>query len=74
MTNTTLEPLRRAAITDASILKSADDVENRETRDSPILKKEVEKAVRMLKDERSPGVDNIPAEIRNTEDQASSVP
>ena len=31
--------------TDASILESEDDVENRETGDSPILKEEVEKAV-----------------------------
>ena len=49
--------------TDANILRSGDDVENRETGDSPILKEEVEKAARMLKDGKSPGVDNIPAEI-----------
>ena len=44
-------------------MRSEDDVENRETGDSPILKDEVEKAVRMLKDGKSPGVYNIPAEI-----------
>ena len=49
--------------TDASILKSEDDVENREAGDSPILKGEVEKAVWMLKDSELPGVDNILAEI-----------
>ena len=47
----------------ASSLKSEDDVENRETSDSPIHKERVEKAVRMLKDGKSPGVDNIPVEI-----------
>ena len=36
---------------------------NRETENS--LKDEVEKAVRMLKDGKSPGFDNIPAEILN---------
>ena len=40
-----------------------EDVENRETEESPILKEEVGKAVRMLKYGKSPGVDNIPAEI-----------
>ena len=55
---------------DASILKSGYNVENREAGDSHILKEEVEKAVRVLKDDKSPGVDNIPAEILNTEDQA----
>ena len=52
----------------ARILKSEDDVENRETGDSTILKQEVEKAVRMLKDGKSSGVDNIPAEILKQED------
>ena len=42
--------------TDTRILESEDDVESRETGESPILKEEVEKAVRMLKD-------NIPANI-----------
>ena len=45
--------------TDASILKNEDDVENRETGESPILKEEVEKAVRTLKDGKPPGADNI---------------
>ena len=45
-----------------SILKSEDDVE-KETLDSPILKEEVEEAARMLTDGKSPGVDNISAEI-----------
>ena len=49
--------------TDASILKSEGDVENRQTGESSILKEEVEKAIRMLKDGKSPGVENIPAEI-----------
>ena len=49
--------------TDASILNSEDDMENRETGDSPIIKAEVERAVRMLKDGKSPGVGSIPAEI-----------
>ena len=44
--------------TDASILRSGDDVENRETGDSPMYKEEIEKALRMLKDGKSPGVDN----------------
>ena len=48
--------------TDANVLRSGDDVENRETGDSPILKEEVEKAARMLKDGESPGGDNIRAE------------
>ena len=43
--------------TDASILKREDDVENRETGESPILKEKVEKAVRTPKDGKSPGVD-----------------
>ena len=45
--------------TDAGILKSEDDVANKETGDSPILKEEVQKADRR----KSPGVDNIPADI-----------
>ena len=49
--------------TDANILRSGDDVENRETGDSSVLKEEVEKALGMLKDGKSPGVDNIPAYI-----------
>ena len=40
---------------DAGILRSEDDVENRETGDAPILKEEPEKAVRMPKDGKSPG-------------------
>ena len=50
--------------TDARILRSKDDVENWETWDSPILKEDVNKAVLMLKDGRSPGLDNIPPEIQ----------
>ena len=39
-------------------------MENRETEDSPILKEEVGKAIRMLEEGgKSPDVDNIPAEI-----------
>ena len=49
--------------TDASILKSDDNVANRETGESPVLREEVEKVVRMLKDGKSPDVDNIPADI-----------
>ena len=44
-------------------MKNEDDVADRETGDSPILKEEVEKAVEMLKDGKSPGLDNNPAEI-----------
>ena len=51
------------AVADGIILQSGDGVENREPGDSPILEEEVEKAVRMLKDGKAPGVDNIPAEI-----------
>ena len=47
--------------TDANTLISGDDVDNRETGYSTILKDEVEKVVRMLKDGKSPGVENIPA-------------
>ena len=59
--------------TDASVLKSENDVENRETGDLPLLEEEVEKAVRMLKDGKLPGVDNIPAKILKQE-QASLMP
>ena len=31
--------------------------------DAPILRAEVEEAIRMLKTQKSPGVDNIPAEL-----------
>ena len=47
----------------SSILKSEDDEETSETVDSPILKEEGQKAVRMLKDGKSLSVDNLPAEI-----------
>ena len=57
--------------TEASILKSEDDVENRETGESPIPKEEEEKAVRTLKDGKSPGVDNIPADILKHRDATS---
>ena len=43
----------------ANILKREDDMDNRKTGDSPILKEEVEKAARMLKNGKSPRVDNI---------------
>ena len=43
-------------------MKDEDDVENRETGDKPILKEEVQKVVRMMKDGKLPGVGNIPAE------------
>ena len=39
--------------TDANILRSGEDVENRETGHSPILNEEVEKAVQMLKDAKA---------------------
>ena len=45
----------------AKVLKSEEDVKNRETGGSPILKQEVEKAVRMLKNGKLPGADNITA-------------
>ena len=57
------EPYNCKLKTDASIVKSEDDVENRETEDLLILEEDIAKAVRMLKDGKSPGVDNIPAEI-----------
>ena len=43
----------------------------RDTGETPILKEEVEKAMRMLKTGKSPGIDNIPGEILN---QVSSMP
>ena len=49
--------------TDANIWKNEDDIENREAGEAPILKEEVEKAIHMPKNGKSPGVDNISAEI-----------
>ena len=50
-------------------------MKNKETGEAPILKEEVEKAVavRMLKNEKSPGVNNIPAEVLSMEDQVLSM-
>ena len=45
-------------------LENEEKIENRETGEAPILK-EVEKAVQMLKNDKSPGVDNISAEIQS---------
>ena len=45
-------------------------MENGETADSPILKEEVEKAVRMLKNGKSPGVDNIKQDAHQVVGQA----
>ena len=48
-----------------NILKSEDKLENRGTGEALILKEEVEKAAQMLKNDQSPGVDNIPVEVLN---------
>ena len=42
---------------------SEDDVENRKQRNRRVthIKEDVKKVIRMLKDGKSPGVDNIPA-------------
>ena len=40
-------------------------------RTAPILKEEVEDAVRSLKGGKAAGVDNIPAELLNLQDQSS---
>ena len=56
---------------DSSILDSNSDT-NREPGDAPIMKKEVEEAVRSLKGGKSPGVDNIPAELMKHAGQSSS--
>ncbi|CAH8851413.1 unnamed protein product, partial [Trichobilharzia szidati] len=37
--------------------------DNREIGDSPILESEVEEAIKSLKGDKSPGIDNIPAEL-----------
>ena len=47
---------------DTSILNKGINT-NREAGDAPILKEEVEEAIRSLKAGKSPGVDNIPAEL-----------
>ena len=63
--------------TDANILKKKtlqDNRENKETGEAPTLKEEVGKAVRMLKTDKSPGVDNIPAEVLKHGGQALSMP
>ena len=50
--------------TDENILKNEDNIENRETGEATIgFLKEVEKAVWMLKNDKAPGVDNIPAVV-----------
>ena len=47
---------------DTNILDNGTNT-NRETGDEPIMKEEVEEAVRSLKESKSPGVDNVPAEL-----------
>ena len=49
--------------TDQYVEKKKTRLVNREIGEAPILKDEVEKAIRMLKKDKSPGVENIPAEI-----------
>ena len=48
----------------ANILNNVDKIENREKREAPVLKEEEEdKAVRMLKNDKILGVDDIPAKV-----------
>ena len=49
--------------TNARTLKNEDSIENREKGEASIHEEEVEKAKRMWKNGKSPGVDNIPAEF-----------
>ena len=44
-------------------MENEDKIENRETVETTILKEEVDKAVWVLKNGKSPGVDNIQAEV-----------
>ena len=57
--------------TDASLLKNEDKIENRETGQRAILKQEEEKAARMLKKGKSPGVENFPSRFQSMEDQTN---
>lgn len=54
-------------VKNGKVLKDSDDVIKRCTSDEaeslPVLRDEVEEAVRCLKPSKSPGVDNIPAEL-----------
>ena len=59
---------------DANIVENEDKIESRETGEAPMLKEAVKKAVWLVKDNKSPGVDNIQTEVLNHGEQGKYGP